>query len=324
MTLKIENLSKKYGDNQVLKDISLEINKGEVFCIYGILSVGKSVLMRIIAGLEKADNGIISFNDINLNDKSFEERGFDFPDNTDDSFWNTLFKTKKQDEIGDGEGQVLAIENALENAENVLLLDNSLSLMDSKTRRKYHQLIRKTAKEKNLAVIFATYDTVEVFEVADKVAILGKGQIMQIGTPQEIYENPNSTMVAEVFGDNNLITVRRLTSKKSNHPEFITINGEHRISTAKVWKENLVPINQNLTLAIRPEHISISFGASFPEDNLLKATVSDIKFQGSTTLLKLDANGLELKVLVLRLVGLNVGDECVVGLPPDRIQVLKD
>jgi hypothetical protein len=75
-------------------------------------------------------------------------------------------------------------------------------------------------------------------------------------------------------------------------------------------------------LAIRPENISISFGASFPEDNLLKASVVKISPQGATTLLTVDSNGLTLDILVLRLVGLNVGDECMIGLPPDRIMVL--
>ncbi len=107
-------------------------------------------------------------------------------------------------------------------------------------------------------------------------------------------------------------------------PEFMTLDGEHRLFAGKPEKSALGAINQNISLAIRPEHISISFGASFPEDNLLRATISEIKFQGSTTLLKLDANGLILDALVLRLVGLNVGEVCMVGLPPDRILVLKD
>ena len=74
-------------------------------------------------------------------------------------------------------------------------------------------------------------------------------------------------------------------------------------------------------LGIRPEQISISFGASFPEDNLLKATLTGVQYMGATTLIQLDANGLKLEALVLRLVGLNPGDECMVGLPPERILI---
>jgi ABC-type Fe3+/spermidine/putrescine transport system ATPase subunit len=82
-------------------------------------------------------------------------------------------------------------------------------------------------------------------------------------------------------------------------------------------------LNQNINLMIRPEQISISFGASFPEDNLLKATVSAVTPMGATTRVELDCDGLRLEALVLRLVGLNIGEECMVGLPPDRIIVLR-
>lgn len=88
---------------------------------------------------------------------------------------------------------------------------------------------------------------------------------MQTGTPREVFENPNSAAVARVTGRNNLIEARRLTSSKSDLPEFQTIVGEHRFFTNKVEKDQLGAINQNVTLAIRPEHISISFGASFPK-----------------------------------------------------------
>jgi len=156
------------------------------------------------------------------------------------------------------------------------------------------------------------------------VAILHGGEIVQIGTPREVYESPNSAVVARVTGRNNLIEARRITSNKIETPEFQTIKGEHRLYTDKVEKNALGAINQNVTLAIRPKDISISFGASFPEDNLLKAEIKNIIFRGDTTLLVLNANELELEAIVLRVVGLNIGDECMVGLPPDRIRVLKD
>jgi len=179
-------------------------------------------------------------------------------------------------------------------------------------------------KEKNLAVVFATNDYNEVFSICDRVSVLHNGEIKQTGTPREVFENPNSVAVARVTGRNNLIEARRLTSNNTDHPEFQTLIGEHRLFTDRVDKDTLGAINQNITLAIRPEHISISFGASFPEDNLLKAEITGVSFLGATTLVKLNANGLELEALVLRLVGLSVGEECMVGLPPDRILVLKD
>lgn len=89
-------------------------------------------------------------------------------------------------------------------------------------------------------------------------------------------------------------------------------------------KRSLGALNQNVWLGIRPEHISISFGASFPEDNLIKATITGVQFLGATTMVELDAEGLRLDALVPRLVGLNIGDTCMLGMPPDRIAIFKD
>ncbi len=324
MTLSIKNLSKSYNEHSVIKDVSLEVERGEILGLFGAVGEGKSTTIRTIAGILEHTGGTISFNSEDLTNTPCNQRGFHFPNLTNESFWKSLFNTQKISQLADGEGQVLALEDALNKAENVLLLDNQFCFMDRQTRETNCEKLRQTVKEKNLAVIFATNDYDEIFSICDCVAILHNGEIVQIGTPREVYQNPNSSVVARVTGRNNLIEAHRLTSSKSDTPEFLTIVGEHRVFTDKVEKNALGAINQNVILAIRSEHISISFGASFPEDNLLKAKITNIIFRGETTIIKLDANGLELEAMVLRLVGLNIGDECMVGLPPDRILVLKD
>ncbi len=324
MSLIIKNLSKRYDKTSIIKDVSLEVERGEILGIFGTVGEGKSTLMRAIAGVELQTSGIISFDSLDLTNKPCQERNFYFPDLTNESYWKSIFKTDKPSQLAAGEGQVLALEEALEKAEDVLLLDNQFCYMDRQTREQNCEKLRQKVKEKNLAVIFATNSFIEIFDICDRVAILHKGEIIQTGTPREVYETPNSAVVASVTGRNNLIEARRLTSNKVEIPEFLTLKGEHRLFTDKIDKHLLGAINQNLTLAIRPEHISISFGASFPEDNLLKAQITNIIFKGETTLIMLNANGLPLTALVLRLVGLNIGEECMVGLPPDRILVLKE
>lgn len=324
MSLKIVNLSQRYDNLWVLRDISLEVKSGEILGLFGLSGVGKSTLIRALAGLNTNCGGRILLDDDDLTEKPSRQRPIYFPTLTTESYWRALFKTHTEPEIADGEGQILAFENALSKAENVLLLDNNFCEMDWQTRQEKYAELRSTVREKNLKVIFATNTYHEVFEVCDRVAVMVSGEIRQTGTPREVYENPTSVSVARVFGKNNLIEARRLTSSKAEIPEFQTISGEHRLFTARPEKQSLGAINQNVTLAIRPEHISISFGASFPEDNLLKAVVTGIQFLGETTQILLDANGLMLQSVVLRLVGLNIGDECMVGLPPDRILVFKD
>jgi ABC-type Fe3+/spermidine/putrescine transport system ATPase subunit len=324
MSLKIKNLFKKYDDTWIIKDVSLEVGDGEILAVFGIVGVGKSTLLRSIAGLETHDEGLVFFDSDDYSKVPCDERGFLFPKITNDAFWSSVFAGGPHpSELADGEGQVLALENALKQAKNVLLLDNQFCFMDRLTREKNCEKLRKTVKKKNLTVVMATNDYDEVFQISDRVAVLHDGEILQTGTPREVYENPQTSIVARVTGRNNLIEATIVKSDENNLPAFQTLKGEHRLFTDKLDKNILDDDNENYTLAIRPEHISISFGASFPEDNLLKAEITNIVFRGSTTRIELNADGLHLEALVLRLVGLNIGEECMVGLPPDRIHVLR-
>lgn len=324
MPLKVENLSKRYEQTQVLTDVSFEAEEGEILGIFGVTGAGKSTLIRLISGAEHCDGGVIYHNSKDVTTFSCENRNFHFPRVTNDSFWQSLFKSEKKSALAEGEGQVIALNEALENAESVLLLDDSFCYMDEFLRRNNYKKLKEKARQKRLIVIFATNDFDEALLLCDRVVVLDKGIVLQTDKPDEIYLNPATARVAYVSGRNNLIEARRLTSNKTDTPEFLTLTGEHRLFTQKTDKSRFAPINQNNILTIRPEHISISFGASFPEDNLLKAKIVDVKFQGATTLVVLDAGGLMLEALVLRLVGLTIGEECVVGLPPDRIQVFKN
>lgn len=322
MTLKISKVSKRYGNNWVLRDVSFEIERGEILGLIGETASGKSTLLRIIHGSEKSNGGRITFADKDLTNLSAIEREFSLIANSTSKTWKNLFT--KSLEISEGWKQKLSFENELSKATNVILLDNPFSNLDQNSKDESLQKLRQTVTEKNLSAIFAANNFEDLFAICDRIAVLHKGDIFQIDTPREIYEKPNSVVVAGLLGRNNLIPAMRITFNNQVTQEFQTLSGDHQLLTDKSERRLLGAINAPVTLAIRPEHISISFGASFPEDNLLKAEITEIQYQGATTRLKLNANGLMLEALVLRLVGLNIGDECMVGLPPDRILVLKD
>ena len=323
MSLVIKNLFKKFGENWIIKDVSLAVERGEILGVFGVVGVGKSTLIRAIAGDVKHSGGAVFFDAEDVTNLDCAERRFHFPRVTNHDFWRETFKTERPSELSDGVGQVIALDNALQNAETVLLLDNQFCFMDRETREENCRKLRRKVKEKNLAVVFATNDYSEIFQICDRVAVLHDGEIKQTGTPREVYETPNSATVARVTGRNNLIAATLLDSGNSELREFQTNEGAHRIFTDKKLNAGDARTGENFTLAIRPENVSLSFGASFPEDNLLRAEVTHVEFQGATTLIALDAQGLKLKALVLRLVGLQTGDECMVGLPPDRILVFQ-
>ncbi len=324
MTLQATRLSKRYNDKWVLRDVSFEAERGRILGLFGVSGAGKTTALRIIAGRERPNGGTVVVDAKDVTDLSSEARNFHFSTPPPSSIFDKLLRSDITANLSSGERAAKLTDDVLATASNVLLLDDLFCSMDYFAKHDLFVKLRKCAKDRDLAVVFATSNYEDIFEFCDTVAILDGGEIRQTGTPQETYTKPLSHAVASVTGRHNLFEARRLTSSKSDNPQFQTITGEHRLGVEKVGLSSLGALNQNVYLGIRPEHISIAFGASFPEDNLLKAAITGIQLLGSTTLVELNANGLILNALVLRLVGLNIGDECMLGLPPDRIQVLKN
>lgn len=356
--LNLQNVVKKSGENLVLRDLSAQVEAGEVFGLLGAPGSGKSTLLRIIAGLEKADGGRILFEDNDIGNLSPSERGFAlvpqeyslFPGQ--DVFENVAFGLKdkglsrkemvektnaallsagledrgrdKPEDLSAGDKLMVALARALAVEPKLLIIDAPFGSLDTATKEDTLEKFRHVIKGVGVTAVCAAQDHLEAFMLCDRVGLLHEGDIKQTGTPRELYEHPASVHAAKMLGRNNFITARRVTFNNADVQEFQTLNGDHRLRTDKMQQRVLGAITQEVTLAIRPENISISFGASFPEDNLLKAVVKEVHYQGATTRIILDAEGLMLEALVLRLVGLDLFDECMVGLPPDRILVLKE
>ena len=308
MPLSARNLSKRYGDKWVLRDVSLDIADGEIVGIFGASDSGKSTLLRILAGHETANSGTFDA------DRSF------LASQPSPSVLSLILR-RQPNEHNDRQE---ALIRALSAPERLILLDEPFAGFDATSRFESIDRFLDHIKSTGKAAIVASNDFETVSLISDKAAILAGGEIKQYGPPQDIYDNPNSATVALLTGRNNVFQARRLTSSKSDLPEFVTIEGNHRLFTEKADIGRLGAINRNIALAIRPQDISISFGASFPEDNLLRAVVTGVRHLGPTTIIQFDAEGLKLEGLVFRLVGLGVGDECMLGLPPDRVRILKD
>lgn len=294
MSIKLDNASKRIGNKWIFRDVSFDVRDGEVFAIFGPNGAGKSNLLRSIDGGEYvggAPNSVLGRVFSGTHENAFD--------------------------------RFSRYESAINRANGPLLLDEPFCGLDAEAHRRLSETI-KAASARNIPVVFSTPIFTDVLSTADRTAILANGYIQQIGNPQGLYDEPANHLVASLIGRNNLFEARRLTSSKAELPEFQTIQGGHRLFTQKLDLKNLGAIHKNAFLSIRPEQISLSFGASFPEDNLLKAIITGIDFEGATTIVSLDCEGLKLGALVMRLVGLNIGDECMVGLPPDRIRVLAD
>ena len=293
MPLKLENAAKRVGNRWIYRDVTLEVADGEVFGIFGASGSGKSEIIRSF------EDGVANKQSVPLIKRIF---GI----------------TRKSSDRAD------ALKATIEGAIGPRILEYPFVGFDNVRKEAIAEKLREKAREENIPVLFCTADFNVILLAADRAAAFIDGYVRQIGTPQQLYDEPATRAVAVLTGRHNLIEARRLTSSKSEMPEFQTIAGGHRLFTQKMQLRSLGAINQNAWLAIRPEQISLAFGATFPEDNLLRATITGTRFLGPHTLVHLDCDGLPLQAIVPRLVGLNPGDECMAALPPDRIRILAD
>lgn len=310
MTLKFTDISKRYGNRWALRDVSFEAEPGRVVGVYGLNGAGKTSLLRIAAGVEKVNSGTLE-----------APSAYFLPTFPETSLFDRL-RGARVDTAELAAIQSAKIEQALKSDARLICLDDPFRFFDAGERRQAMEKLQTATRDAGKLILFATNSFEQILGFADELLVLVNGYLGQYGSASEAYNMPLTAPVASVTGRCNIFEARRLTSSKNDLPEFHTINGGHRLFTGPLDRTRLGPINKNISLAIRPEYISISFGASFPEDNLLKAVVTEVSFLGPMTLVRLDADGLELEALVLRLIGLSVGEECMVGLPPNRITVL--
>jgi ABC-type Fe3+/spermidine/putrescine transport system ATPase subunit len=321
MPLEIKGLSKRYGSKWVLRDVEFTADEGRVTGILGGTASGRSTLLHILAGETRDNGGTARLHGGDLLTIRPKERGVTLLPRREKPPIIGLFSSKPHG--SSGESILSGLEETLAKAGKVILLDDPFSGLDRTLREEAFEAIRRAARQRDRIVILATADFDQLAEVADDVAVLSQDRIVQTGTPQEVYDEPTSVTSATLTGGGNLIEARRLSKNDAELPEFHTIEGGHRIFAAPTEKSRLGSIHQNVILCIRPEQITMSMGASFPEDNLLRAVVTGIHFRGATSLIEFDASGLKLRTRVFKVVGLNVGDECMLGLPPHSMVVLK-
>lgn len=320
MPLEIKGLSKRYGNQWVLRDLELTANEGRVLGLLGGTASGKSTLLNLITGSTRPNGGsiILDGNDL-LAVRPKEREVALLPERQKPPVIGLLAGDPRE---SSGEAVLKDFEEKLIKAGKVILLDDPFAALDLELRERCVEQVRRAARQRERVVIFATTDFEQITEIADDVAVLGSDRIIQTGRPQEVYDEPDVVTVAELTGGGNLFEARRLSKNDAELPEFHTIDGGHRVFGAPTEKSRLGSIHQNVTLCIRPEQIVMSMGASFPEDNLLRAVVTGIHFRGATSVVEFDASGLRLETRAFKVVGLKVGDECMLGLPPHRIRIL--
>ena len=235
----INNAVKKYGDFTALKGVSLEINEGEFFTLLGPSGCGKTTLLRMIAGFNSIEGGEFYFGENLINDVPAHKRDIGmvfqnyaiFPhlnvrDNVAyglkarkvskeeiDKKVNealelvqiTHLADRKPNELSGGQQQRVALARAFVIEPSVLLMDEPLSNLDAKLRVQMRTVIKKLQKRLGITTIYVTHDQEEALAISDRIAVMKDGEIMQIGTPSEIYAKPQNPFVAGFIGVSNFL-----------------------------------------------------------------------------------------------------------------------
>lgn len=242
MSIDVVSISKQFGSFKALDNIDLKINTGELVALLGPSGSGKTTLLRIIAGLETSDEGYIYFDGEDNTDKSVQDRkvGFVFqhyalfrhmtvfeniafglrvrprkerPSNEEiNNKVNELLSLVKMEgmanrypsQLSGGQRQRIALARALAVEPKVLLLDEPFGALDAKVRKDLRRWLRRLHDNYHITSVFVTHDQEEALDVADRIVVLNEGKIEQIGTPEEVYDNPANPFVYNFLGNVNL------------------------------------------------------------------------------------------------------------------------
>ena len=257
MSITIQNVSKSFGHFKALQNISLDIASGELIALLGPSGSGKTSLLRIIAGLEGLDEGVILFDGQNITNVNPKERnvGFVFQHYAlfrhmtvfDNVAYGLKVRPRKSrpskeaikqkvmellqlvklenfadrypSQLSGGQRQRVALARALAVEPKVLLLDEPFGALDAKVRKELRRWLRKLHDEYHITSIFVTHDQEEALDVADRIIVMNGGVIEQIGSPEEVYEHPASPFVYDFLGNVNLFK-GRLHNGKLTHGQF--------------------------------------------------------------------------------------------------------
>lgn len=317
--IEIKEVNKSYGSNLILNNISLSVHNGEFLTLLGPSGCGKTTLLRLISGFEQPSSGEIYFNGQCINSLPPQKRDVHtvfqsyalFPHLS--VYENVAFalRCKKMDEktiaarveetlrlvqlesfakrdiqqLSGGQQQRVAIARAVINRPQVLLLDEPLSSLDYRLRKKMQYELKQLQKALNMTFIFVTHDQEEALSMSDRIVIFNHGHIEQIGTPRQVYETPANLYVAKFIGEANIFKIQiKGVSGENLLTEIESVPIECRNTG------NYQP-GDKVHLIIRPEDIRVLKDSETDDTSgMLPGKIIDIVYKGSTIDLKVELN----------------------------------
>jgi multiple sugar transport system ATP-binding protein len=353
-SLKIENLTRKYGNVKALDNFSLEVNSGEFMVLLGPSGCGKTTVVRCIAGLVKPTTGQIYIGDQLVNQLPPKDRDvamvfqnyalyphmnvFDniaFPlkmrkatkQQIKDKVRNISqllgienFLDRKPKELSGGQMQRVALGRALVREPKIFLMDEPLSNLDAKLRTFMRTEIKKLQKKIGITTLYITHDQIEAMSMADKIAVMNSGLVQQIGKAAEIYKEPANTFVADFVGSPSMNFLRcNIFENDYYHTIVLESNSAHLQFPIYKFPFNL-PSEKNIIIGIRPRDILFLDNEDF-NGIKLRGKISFNELLGDDSLVEIKiANDDSIKVANTDpSFDFTVGKDITVGIPYDKI-----
>ena len=351
--VRIVNVTKKFGKIVAVDNVSLTVRDKECLALLGPSGCGKTTLLRLIARLISPDEGEIYIGDKLVNDVPPEDRDIGFVFQTFALFphmnsWDNVtygpkvkgFDMKEAatighevlemvklherldaypDELSGGMMQRIAVARALAAGAKLLLLDEPLGQLDAKVRNELRYEIRKMTKDLGLTAIHVTHDQSEAMAISDRIAVMKKGSIKQVGTPRELYMSPQNIFVANFIGESNFL--EGYVKAKKGRETTIELRG--RISVRALNDE--MKSGQKAVLAIRPETFAIEKEPR-KDSNSMTGSVERVTFEGTDIRYEVRLENQDLIVIVKpSMIGewFNTGEKVTVSFPREKAHIFK-
>jgi putrescine transport system ATP-binding protein len=323
----IENVTKRFGDFVAVNNVSLKIYQKEIFCLLGGSGCGKTTLLRMLAGFETPSSGSLSIDGQDLADVPPYERPTNmmfqsyalFPHMTVeknvafgleqeglsraeiarrvDEMLGIVklgeFKRRKPHQLSGGQRQRVALARSLVKRPKLLLLDEPLAALDKKLREHTQFELINIQEQLGVTFIVVTHDQEEAMTLASRIAVMNRGEIVQIGTPRQIYEFPSTRFVADFIGSVNLFDGRLV----EDEPDHVRVQCDELPAPVFIDHGLSAPPEAQLWVAIRPEKFLVHREAPGKTDNWARGVVKDIAYMGdlSVFVIRLDS-GREVRV----------------------------
>ena len=338
--IELKNIIKEYDGERILDDISMVIHDKEFVTLLGPSGCGKTTTLRIIGGFVEADSGDLYFSGKRVNDMPAYKRPVNtvfqryalFPHlNVYENIAFALrvkklpeaeikarvgemlhmvhldgFQKRKVTLLSGGQQQRVAIARALISRPKVLLLDEPLGALDLKLRKDMQNELKSIQKETGITFIYVTHDQEEALSMSDTVVVMADGKIQQIGTPQDIYNEPVNAFVADFIGESNIVDGVMLEDYKAKFHGHVFECLD--CGFAK---------NEQVDIVVRPEDVDVVA----PERGMLRGTVSSVTFKGVHYEIIVDIGGFKWMIQTTDYVG--EGENIGLYIEPDAIHIMK-